>query len=303
LSKVSVITVNYNQPQITAELLASLARVDYPDLEVIVVDNGSAEDPTCVLQQRFPAVHVIRSEENLGFAGGNNLGIQASTGDYLFFLNNDTELQNGVIECLLGLFEKVPKLGIVSPMICYFYPKVEADKELIQYAGSTAVHTLTGRNRTIGLDKYDRGQYQHPQPTAYIHGAAMLIPRKIIKEVGMMAELFFLYYEELDWCAQIKRAGYQAFVHPGVKVYHKESVTVGKLSPLKTHYLNRNRILFMRRNKSTGAFVLFSIYLLLIVTPRYLLRYAWQGEWGHFQAFWKAIWWNYGWGQKEIRSF
>jgi len=303
LSTVSIITVNYNQTQITAELLASLAQVHYPELEVIVVDNGSEQDPALTLQAQFPTVRFLRSAENLGFAGGNNLGIKASTGDYLFFLNNDTELQDGVLECLLQLFERVPDLGIVSPMICFFYPKADKNEDIIQYAGSTTVHTLSGRNHTIGLNERDHGQYAQPQPTAYIHGAAMLIPRKVVEEVGMMSELFFLYYEELDWCAQIKRAGYQAYVHPGVKVYHKESVTVGKLSPLKTHYLNRNRILFMRRNKSLGAFVLFSIYLLLLVTPRYLLRYAWQGEWEHFNAFWKAIWWNYGWGRKEIRSF
>jgi len=268
-----------------------------------VVDNGSQKDPTPQLQKQFPGVHFLRSEENLGFAGGNNLGVKASSGEYLFFLNNDTELQNGVIECLLQLFDTIPDLGIVSPMICYFHPKASEGKDIIQYAGSTPVHPLSGRNRTIGMNQQDRGQYAQPQPTAYIHGAAMLIARKIVNEVGTMSELFFLYYEELDWCAKIKRAGYQVYIHPGVKVYHKESVTVGKLSPLKTHYLNRNRILFMRRNKNPAAFVLFSIYLLLLVTPRYLLSYAWQGEWEHFRAFWKAIWWNYGWGRKEIRSF
>ncbi len=244
----------------------------------------------------------MRSEKNLGFAGGNNLGVKVSSGEYLFFINNYTEFPKGTLEGLLELFQTIPNLGIVSPMLCYHEPKIKQHKDVIQYAGSTPVHPLTGRNRTLGEGEENQGQYTQPQPTAYVHGAAMLVPRRVLEEVGPMAEEFFLYYEELDWCARIKRAGYQAFIHPGVKVYHKESVSVGRISPLKTYYLNRNRIYFMRRNKSRVAFALFSWYMLLVAFPKHLLLFTLRREWEHVRALCTALWWNYGWKKTtEVR--
>ncbi len=292
MTKVSIITVNYNQAQVTAELLESLKGISYKDLEVIVVDNASKEDPTALLKSVYPTVTVVRSNNNLGFAGGNNLGIQASRGDYLFFINNDAEVTEGAIESMLYLFHKVPKLGVVSPKLYYHLP--ERKQPLIQYAGSTEVNTLTGRNKTIGLQEDENGQYGSPYPTAYAHGAAMMIPRSVVREVGMMPEEFFLYYEELDWCTQIKRAGYKIYVEPRAVIYHKESISVGRLSLLKTYYINRNRILFMRRNKSEKAFMLFSIYLWLVSVPKNLAQYLLRGEFQHARTYIRAVGWNYG---------
>lgn len=292
MPKVSIISVNYNQAAVTVELLESIKRLTLKDLEVIVVDNASKEDPSAALLASYPSIKIIKSANNLGFAGGNNLGIDASTGEYLFFINNDAEIVEGTIESLLALFERVPNLGVVSPKLCYYTPDETIDT--IQYVGSTEVSTFTGRNRTFGELEEDRGQYVLARPTAYAHGAAMMIPREAIERVGNMPEEFFLYYEELDWCAQFRRAGYEIYIEPNALVYHKESLSVGKLSTLKTYYINRNRIYFMRRNKSRLAFFIFSTYLFLLVLPKHALSFAVNRQWQHLDVFLKAIRWNYG---------
>lgn len=302
---VSLITVNYNQTEVTCALLESIRRQDWRAVEVIVVDNGSRDNAAAVLAARYPEVRFVRSERNLGFAGGNRLGVAAATGDFLFFVNNDAELTPGCIDRLLALFKDVPRLGMVSPLICYFPEKKQAT-DVIQYAGMTRVHPLTARNRTIGQGETDRGQFAAPQPTAYAHGAAMLVPRAALEQAGPMDDDFFLYYEELDWAERIRRAGYEIWVEPRARVYHKESLTVQKLGALKTYYLNRNRVWFMRRNFRGPGLAVFYLFLALVAVPKNALAFALRSEWANFQAFWQGIIWNFGWknnrwerGQKD----
>lgn len=299
---VSLITVNYNQLAVTCEMLDSLKDLSFKDYEVIVVDNGSKEDPKAHLNKHYPDVKLIMSGDNLGFAGGNNLGIKACKGKYQFFINNDTELTEGLIEKLLALFERIPKLGVVCPKICYFNEDPQNQADVIQYVGSTPVNPYTARNKTLGELEEDRGQYKEARSTPYAHGAAMMIPTKVIEEVGLMPEDFFLYYEELDWCEMFRRAGYQIYVEPNAKIYHKESISVGKMSTLKTYYLTRNRILFMRRNKSGFQLLIFSLFLMFFTIPKNVLMYMVKGDFEHLKVFLKAIWWNVSNGTNSPRK-
>lgn len=289
---ISIITVNYNQAAVTCALLESIRRQSYRHVEVIVVDNASAEDARSIIVPRHPEAIYIQSSKNLGFAGGNNLGIAAAKGDFLFFINNDAELTEGCLPTLLALFEAVPDLGAVSPLLCY-YPAEGQTQDLIQYAGMTPVHSLTARNRTIGEKTPDTGQYTDPTPTAYAHGAALMIPRRVLDRVGPMPTDFFLYYEELDWCTSIREAGFSIWVEPRAKVYHKESLTTTSMGPLKTYFLNRNRVLFRRRHPSAQQWA-FYLFLWGITVPKNLLTLALKGEWANLKAFWQAVWWNFG---------
>jgi len=289
---ITIITVNYNQLEITCALFDSIRRNSYQNIEVILVDNASRENPQSYVQENYPEVIFLRSEENLGFAGGNNLALPHVNGEYLFFVNNDAELTDNCIETLLLQFDKNPKLGIISPMLCY-YPSEETNhKKIVQFAGSTPVNNFTARNKTIGNLEEDRGQYTEAKEIPYIHGAAMMIPAKVMEITGPMDEMFFLYYEELDWSERIRRSGYEVYVEPNALVYHKESVSVGKLSTLKTHYLNRNRILFMRRNKSGFNFILFIIFLLFATIPKNTILFLLRGQFDHLKAFYRALIWN-----------
>lgn len=273
-------------------MLDSIRRLKVQPMEVIVIDNASKSSPGEYLEANYPEVTFIQSDRNLGFSGGNNLGIAKAKGEYLYLVNNDTELLEESISPLLDLFDENPKLGIVSPLICY-HPKQHNNKsDLIQYAGTTAVSPYTARNSTIGSQILDEGQFTTAVPTAYAHGAAMMIPSRVVAEVGNMPEQFFLYYEELDWCEQIRRAGYEIYVEPRARIYHKESVSVGQMSTLKTFYLNRNRIFFMRRNKQGLRFIFFSLFLIFFTIPKNALVYLVKGQFDHLKAFLAAIWWN-----------
>lgn len=274
---ISIITINYNGYKDTCELIASLPLED-KSIEVIVVDNASKEDEVTLIQKQYPQVKVIRSQKNLGFAGGNNLGIQAAHGKYLFFLNNDTllrckkeDVRCKMFQPLIDRLESSPKIGMVSPKIRFSW-----GTNPIQYAGYTPLSKITLRNTAIGCGEDDHGQYDTPHPTPYAHGAAMMVIREAIEMAGLMPECYFLYYEELDWSMMIRRVGYDIWYEPAFTVYHKESQTTGQQSPLRTYYITRNRLLFVKRNNLSATRFLSYIYLIGIVACRDILKYMLQ---------------------------
>jgi GT2 family glycosyltransferase len=255
---------------------------------MIVVDNGSEVNPISGWEQKYPLIKFIRSEKNLGFAGGNNLGITAAKGEYLFLINNDTEVTENLIERLVNTLEENPQVGIVSPKILYYNTKV------IQYLGYTPLNYVTARNKCIGQFEEDKGQYDSVVgPTGYAHGAAMMVKRKAIEKAGYMAENFFLYYEELDWCERIKKQGFEIWVDARAAIYHKESMSVGKHSLLKEYYMNRNRMLIVRKHASAVKRAGFLFYFLLVVTPISIIRYLKSKHSRFIPILGKAIWWNF----------
>lgn len=289
----SIITINYNGLKDTCELIESLP-ADDKSLEVIVVDNASTQDEASEIERRFPHVTVIRSDQNLGFAGGNNLGIKAAHGKYLFFLNNDTLLEvrgkrlevRDLILPLINRLENDDKIGMVCPKIRFTW-----GHQPIQFAGYTRLTSITLRNKTIGYGEEDKGQYDTPHLTPYAHGAAMLVKREVIEKVGMMPECYFLYYEELDWSVMIRRAGYDIWYDPAFNfVFHKESQTTGQTSPLKTFYTTRNRLLFAQRNIQGGSKYLTYAYLVSVVAIRDMAKYTFTGKTDLAVAVIKGTW-------------
>lgn len=282
---VSIITINYNGLKDTCELIDSLPLED-KSIEVIVVDNASKEDEATIIANRYPQVKVIRSEQNLGFAGGNNLGIKAAQGKYLFFINNDVILkpQTSDIRHLISRLETDDKIGAVCPKIRFAW----GDKP-IQFAGYTPLSRYTMRNRSIGFGETDKGQYDTAHPTPYAHGAAMMVKREVLEKVGLMPECYFLYYEELDWSMMFTRAGFTIWYEPACTIYHKESQTTGQNSPLKTYYLTRNRLLFVKRNIQGLQRYITYTYLLLIVAPRDICKYILHRQFNLASATTKGI--------------
>lgn len=285
--KVSIITVNYNQTRVTMDLLASLRKVTYPNYEVIVVDNASPDGDARRILKEHPEVRLLESGENLGFAGGNNLGIRASSGEYIMLLNNDTEVDPGFLEPMVNKCLEDPGIGAVSPKIYFHHTP-----GMLQYTGLTAMSKLTIRNKGLGFGQMDHGQFDRDSETSFAHGAAMMVPRKVIREVGLMAEVFFLYYEEMDWGQRIRDAGYRIFyVHDAV-VYHKESVSTGKESPLKTYYMNRARLIYLRRNVRGASCLPAILFQCFIIIPKNILQYLFSGKFGLLRAYLRALGWN-----------
>lgn len=280
--ELSIITINYNGLKDTCALIESIPFND--KTEVIVVDNASNNDEASEIEQRFPFVNVVRSEKNLGFAGGNNLGIRAAQGKYLFIINNDTIFKDFNVQALIDRLESSPAIGIVCPKIRFAW-----GTNPIQYAGYTPLSKVTVRNRAIGFGEEDNNQYETDHPTPYAHGAAMLIKREALEKVGLMPECYFLYYEELDWSMMFTRAGYQIWYDPACTIYHKESQATGQNSPLRTYYIARNRLLLVKRNYPNIYKWLALCYLLCMVFPKDLIKYAIHGHWSLLTATLRGV--------------
>lgn len=275
--RLSIITINYNGLNDTCALIESIPFNE--KMEVIVVDNASEKDETSIIQERYPKVKTIRSDKNLGFAGGNNLGIKAAKGKYLFLINNDTVFKDFNIQALIDRTESSPRIAIVCPKIRFAW-----DNNPIQFAGYTPLSEITVRNHAIGFGEEDLGQYNTPHPTPYAHGAAMLIKREAMEKVGLIPECYFLYYEEIDWSMMFTRSGFEIWYEPACTIYHKESQSTGQTSPLRTYYITRNRLLLVKRNWRYIYKYLAYIYIVGLVASRDIIKYLFQGNYNLVKA-------------------
>ncbi len=280
--EISIITINYNGLEDTCALIESIPFNE--NMEVIVVDNASKNQEAETISHRYPQVKVIRSQQNLGFAGGNNLGIRSAQGKHLFLVNNDTIFKDFNIHALINRVESSLNIGIVCPKIRFAW-----GSNPIQFAGYAPLSKMTVRNYAIGFSEEDCGQYDTAHPTPYAHGAAMLIRRDAIDEVGLMPECYFLYYEELDWSMMFTRVGYQIWYEPQCTIYHKESRSTGQNSPLRTYYLTRNRLLLVRRNPQEFSKTLAYLYLISIVALRDILKYTLTVRFDLLKATFRAL--------------
>jgi GT2 family glycosyltransferase len=286
---ISIITLNYNQTEATCAFLESTRKLQYPSYEILVCDMASVSDPTRKIEEgKYPNTRLLKSKKNLGFAGGNNWGMRQARGEYIFIVNNDTEVTPDLLQKLIKPFKEDAEIGVTCPKIKYF-----SNPNIIEYAGFNPMNVYTGRTTSIGVMEEDRGQYNISRSTSAAHGCAMMVKREILERVGMFAEKFFLYYEEWDWSARITRAKYKIWYTADAEIYHKESLTVGKSNPIKVYYHTRNRILYMRRNSNIFQFTIFTLVFTFFVVPKTTLIYFFKNEFLQLKYFLKGILWNF----------
>lgn len=285
LPEISFVTVNYNGIEHTRELLQSMKRfLSGVRYEVIIVDNGSKSDEAATLKNEFPEFEFIRSEKNLGFAGGNNLGILKSEGRYIMLINNDTLLPDDSVMELVRFMDKNSHVGAVSPKIHFLNPP-----GTIQFAGYSDLTPVTLRNHIEGYSQADQGQLDTPHETAFNHGAAIMVSRDALNKVGLMPEDYFLYYEELDWGMRFREKGYKLWYLPKALIVHKESMSTGSDSPLKRYYLSRNRLLFAKRNRKGVVRFLSYIYLIAIASTKEIIISLLKNRWDLARAVVKGV--------------
>jgi len=285
---ISIVTLNYNQAAVTEAFLRSCLSLRYPNYEILVCDMASEERLEDKLDSsHYPKTRILHSGKNLGFAGGNNWGIRQAAGEFIFIVNNDTELTPDILDLLILPFSENPAIGVVCPKIRYF-----SNPDVIQYAGFRPMNPYTGRTSTVGDQEKDLGQYDIPGPTFGAHGCAMMVKREVIARTGMFPEKFFLYYEEWDWSARIQKAGFIIWYQPSAIIYHKVSLTVGREIPRTTYYLTRIRILYMRRNSGVIQLFLFILFYIFFTFPKAVLGYIFRGEWAELRYFLKGVWYN-----------
>ncbi len=270
---VSVVSITYNGLDDTLRMIRSLKEVVHSvSYEIIVVDNASRENEAEAVKVLFDDVTVIRSERNLGFSGGNNLGIARARGRYVLLLNNDTYLEQDGLGAMAAMMDADPEIGAVSPKI-----KFAAPPQLLQFAGFTPLSAVTMRNSIVGYCEKDCGQWDTPREIPYAHGAAMMVRREAVDKAGMMPDVYFLYYEELDWSISIRQAGYTIWYQPDCTVFHNDGQTSG-VSPLRVYYLARNRMLLAwRKNKGAGRLASV-VYQMGVAMPKSVAVHLSKGD-------------------------
>lgn len=231
MALVSVVVLNWNGGELLKKCLESLQKnTEYPDYEVIVVDNGSEDGSQELVRKDFPDIRLIENEKNLGFAKGNNRGIKAGEGEYIFLLNNDTEVTKGWLTELVKVAASDPAIGIVGCRL--EYPDGE-----VQHAGGYVTSAGIAKHYTSG------GQRE----VEYVTGAALLIKKGVIEEIGYLDEKFSpFYFEEMDWCFRAKKSGYKIIYSPNAEIVHHESFSMKKRANNFVYFVkNKNRIRLM----------------------------------------------------------
>jgi hypothetical protein len=271
---VGVIVLNWNGGDDTLACLASLARLDYPAFEVVVVDNGSTDGSVPAVRRRFPEAVLLLNGENLGYTGGNNVGLLHVLDrglDYALLLNNDTEVAPDFLRILIEAAEADPAVGIAGPMIYYY------DRPAVIWSAGGAIDWRRGRTWMVGLDEQDTGQFgTEPREVDFVTGCALLVKREVLERVGLLDERFFAYYEETEWCVRARRAGFRVIHVPRAHIWHKISPVAQADSPLVHYYMTRNRLLFL---KAAGAGMGAWLYTLVIEYLRTLVSWSVRPRW------------------------
>lgn len=257
--KVSVITVNYNHkyfPKLAIEALEKSV-TDFP-FELIFVDNGSTDTVSVGFLEHASKngrIHYIRSEKNLGFAGGNNLGAKHAKGDFLFILNPDTQVFEDTLQKMVDYLEKHPDIGILAPKLVYADGTVqESCRRDMGFLDLVLHRTFLGKTPwgKKRLSRYLMGDFHHDaiQDVELVTGAAMMMPRKVFEEVGGFDERYFLFMEDFDLCKEVRRAGRRIVYFPDALVshYHK------RLSAGRLFQLLRRRVFWLHLQSAAKYF-------------------------------------------------
>lgn len=275
LPLVYIIIVNWNGLSDTIECIKSCRKLLYKNYKIVLVDNGSVDSSEMILNQMFSDIKILQTGENLGFAGGNNIGIRYSlqhSADYVWLLNNDTVVEDSSLDHLVKGAEACPDVGIVGSKIL-----ILSNPNVLNCAGSK-VSIVDGTSEHIGSNQEDNGQYDKIVKAEFLTGCSILVSRRMIETVGLIPEEYFLYFEETEWCFKARSRGFCLVFMPFSRVYHKVSASVMKTPSIKTYYFTRNRLFFLQRcgDKVNWIFRFFydiKIFLVFIVKFDFINSY------------------------------
>jgi hypothetical protein len=251
--RVSIIIVSWNARSVIQECLPSVVATDYPNLEIIFADNASTDGSAAWIAREYPSVKIVRHPENWLFARGNNAALPHATGDYVVLLNNDVEVPPGWLSPLVETMTAHPDVGAVQPKLLQY-----DDRSRFEYAGGSggfidrAGYPFT-RGRLFDTMERDRGQYDDPCDVFWATGAAILLRRSALDEVGGLDERFEMHMEEIDLCWRLQRHSYRVRVQPRSTVYHVGGASLPQQSPRKTYYNFRNGLLLLYKNLPPSA--------------------------------------------------
>ena len=279
-SKVIACILNWNNIEDTLECLESVLQSDYSPLTVWLVDNGSDEDPTELIESRYPSVMVLRLEQNNGYSGGNNIALQRALAEgatFVLLLNNDVVVAPDMVRRLVDALEANPDIGMATPRVFFYDRRREVywDGGSVDSSHGDVAHDSRGLPTRGGLIL-----------SQWLDGTSLFVRASVARDVGLFDDRYFLYYEDAEWSTRIRRAGWLIAVVPEASCWHKVSRSTGGLkTPRVSYYFTRNRYLYLASNKLPLGRL-----LLLIRYSRVALRdyQRWRGDSAHRRAILQA---------------
>lgn len=258
-----VIILNYEGCEDTLFLIESVKKSTYSNYKILVVDNGSKEKSKYKIKKSFPEVEFIQLERNLGYAGGNNVGISYALGqkaEFICLLNNDTEVAPDTFEKLISQMHD-QDIGIIGPSTLFW------NSNKIHSTG-LKFNFYKGTGKLLNYNKQLCDVLPYKIECDYLEGTCLLFHISLISIVGYIPEYYFLYYEENEWCCNIRKRGLKVICFPQASVWHKGSASTNKISGLKMYFEDRNRFLFEKRNAPKNARMFFYVYFCLQLSYR-----------------------------------
>ncbi len=281
---VAIIILNWNNDRDVLTCLLSLKKVDYPNIEIWIVDNGSTDPSSPIFQEYYPEAHVLRLSKNLGYTGGNNVGIQQALdhhADWVFLLNNDTTLAPDALSSMISVGQNRSDIGVIGPTIYH-----TTAPDIIQTAGGLLDQYLRTTHR--GLNQVDRGQFLVPTGVDWVSGCALLARSVMIRQIGLLDDRFFMYNEELDWCIRAKLASWQIMHVPDAHVWHAGVNPTYLPNPYVTYYMVRNRFLLLSKHHASIISWLDTSFQVIRTLLSWSVRPKWKEKKIHRDAMWRG---------------
>jgi len=276
---VVVITLNWNAKEHTIRCLKSILEMDYPNFDVILVDNGSTDGTVEAVRKKFPHIRVIANPQNLGYAKGFNIGLKEAYNmgaEYFLVMNNDTVIDKKALTHLVESAQNHPDVGFVTGKV-YFYDRPNT----LQTVGREA-HPYRIIGPHIGAREEDKGQYDTPTYRDFIDDVFWLITREAFEKTRGYDPVFFLYFEETDWCIRAKKAGFKLFYTPKAKLWHN---TTKKNNAKQLYFLRKNEVVFQYRHSELSSFIVYTLIHILLPGPRRVLSLAKRGRFREIIAY------------------
>lgn len=247
-ARVAIVVLNWNGWRDTLECLASLEKLNYPNYEVVVVDNGSTDGSQTMIRDAYPGITVLEMGDNLGFAVANNYAIRYAINegaDFLWLLNNDTVVDTEALNALITEAVSDRRVGMVGSKIKWYY-----QPDTIGNAGG-AISTSTARTWLVGAGEADVGQWDMPRDVDWVSGCSMLASKELVEDVGLLDRRFFLFFEETDWAIRARQKGWRVRYQPKSTVWHKVSSSVKRDSPNMVFHFARSSVLFAKKHAAS----------------------------------------------------
>ena len=300
LPLIVTVILNTNRRADTLECLQSLTQNEYANLDILVLDNHSTDGSVAAIEANFPQVFIINLTQNLGYAGNNNVGIQAAMdkgADWIFVLNEDTVLAPDCLAKMVEVGESDPQIGIVGPLVYH-----HAEPAIIQTAGG--VFGPRWESFHLAENEADRGQFQQPHFVDWISGCGIMVRRGVIEQLGMIDERYFYYWEETEWCLRAGKGGWKIVNVPQAQLWHKGVQQDHQPKPSVTYYATRNRLLTIAKHHAPLKVWIFTWMDLLRTLTSWTVKPKWRSKREHRDAMWRGMvdFLQHRWGQMPSRG-